>query len=229
MEEPIHEQLAFGSDDFAENPEPRCPVVLLLDTSGSMGGQPIQQLNRGLRALKDELNADALAAKRVEIAAVTFGPVRVAHDFVGASAYMPPTLTAGGDTPIGGAVLQGLDLLRQRKAIYEVNGIAFYRPWIFLMTDGAPTDNVAEASAMLRQGEASRSFSMFAVGIGGARMEMLAQLSPARPALRMDGLRFRDLFVWLSNSMRSISQSTPGTSVALVDPTATGGWASISS
>ncbi|GJG85954.1 hypothetical protein tb265_11350 [Gemmatimonadetes bacterium T265] len=228
MEESTHEQIAFGSDDFAENPEPRCPVVLLLDTSGSMGGQPIQQLNRGLVALRDELNADALAAKRVEIAAVTFGPVRVAHDFVGASAYVPPMLTAGGDTPMGGAILQGLDLLRQRKAVYEVNGIAFYRPWVFLMTDGAPTDRVDEASAMIREGEASKSFSMFAVGIGGAKMDVLAQLSPARPALKMDGLRFRDLFVWLSNSMRSISQSTPGTSVALVNPTAAGGWASIS-
>ncbi|HEY0779745.1 MAG TPA: VWA domain-containing protein [Gemmatirosa sp.] len=228
MEESVHEQIAFGSDDFAENPEPRCPVVLLLDTSGSMAGEPIRQLNRGLVALRDELNADALAAKRVEIAAVTFGPVRVAHDFVGASAYVPPTLSAGGDTPMGGAILQGLDLLRQRKAVYEVNGIAFYRPWVFLMTDGAPTDRTDEAIAMLREGEASRSFSMFAVGIGGARMDVLAQLSPARPALRLDGLRFRDLFVWLSNSMRSISQSTPGTSVPLANPTTAGGWASIS-
>lgn len=229
MEDSVHAQIAFGSDDFAENPEPRCPVVLLLDTSGSMGGEPIQQLNRGLIALKEELNADALAAKRVEIATVTFGPVRIAHDFVGASAYVPPTLSAGGDTPMGGAILQGLELLRQRKAIYEVNGIAFYRPWVFLMTDGAPTDSTDEAGMMIRVGEAGKSFSMFAVGIAGAKMDVLAQLSPARPALQMDGLRFRDLFVWLSNSMRSISQSTPGTSVPLANPTATGGWASVGS
>ncbi|MGN6627624.1 MAG: hypothetical protein ACTHLN_13480, partial [Tepidisphaeraceae bacterium] len=46
------EQIPFGTNDFAENPEPRCPCVLLLDTSQSMFGQPIQELNEGLIAYK---------------------------------------------------------------------------------------------------------------------------------------------------------------------------------
>jgi hypothetical protein len=54
------EQVAFGTNDFAENPEPRCPCILLLDTSGSMGGQPIAQLNEGLVAYGTELAGDAL-------------------------------------------------------------------------------------------------------------------------------------------------------------------------
>lgn len=229
MEEPVHEQIAFGTDDFAENPEQRCPVVLLLDTSVSMGGRPIQELNRGLVTLKDELTADEIAAKRVEIAAVTFGPVHVQHDFIGASAYVPPTLTTTGDTPMGGAILQGLELLRQRKDQYRANGIAFYRPWVFLLTDGAPTDSIEQAAAMIREGEASKAFSFFAVGIGGAKMDILGRLSPARPALKMDGLRFRDLFVWLSSSLGAISQSAPDTTVPLANPTAGGGWASVGS
>ncbi len=229
MEESVHDQITFGTDDFAENPEQRCPVVLILDVSGSMGGRPIQELNRGLVTLKDELVADEIAAKRVEIATVTFGPVQVAHDFVGASVYVPPTLTTTGDTPMGGAILQGLELLRQRKDVYRANGIAFYRPWVFLLTDGAPTDSIDQAAAMIREGEASKAFSFFAVGIGGAKMDVLAQLSPARPALKMDGLRFRDLFVWLSSSLGAISQSAPDTTVPLANPTAGGGWASVGS
>ena len=40
------------------NPEPRCPYVLLLDTSGSMQGEPIRQLNAGLQAFEESLKAD---------------------------------------------------------------------------------------------------------------------------------------------------------------------------
>ena len=58
--------------EFAENPEPRCPCLLLLDTSGSMEGAPIEALHQGLRAFKNELADDASASRRVEVAVVTF-------------------------------------------------------------------------------------------------------------------------------------------------------------
>jgi uncharacterized protein YegL len=60
------------SVEFAENPEPRCACVLLLDTSGSMGGAPVAALNEGLTTFKDVLSKDPVASKRVEIAIVTF-------------------------------------------------------------------------------------------------------------------------------------------------------------
>jgi len=47
--------------EFAENPEPRCPCILLLDISGSMQGERINALNEGLRTFKEELNRDSLA------------------------------------------------------------------------------------------------------------------------------------------------------------------------
>jgi hypothetical protein len=57
---PSFEQVPFGTDSFADNPEPRCPCLLLLDTSGSMSGRPITALNSGLVAFKDDLAADSL-------------------------------------------------------------------------------------------------------------------------------------------------------------------------
>jgi hypothetical protein len=98
------EQIPFGSDDFANNPESRCPCMLLLDTSGSMGGRPIQQLNEGIQTLKNELIQDSLASKRVEVAMITFGPAKLESDFTTVDNFYPPQLAAEGDTPIGSAI-----------------------------------------------------------------------------------------------------------------------------
>src|SRR5271154_938653 len=108
------DQVPFGGAEFAENPEPRCACLLLLDTSGSMTGQPIQQLNAGLGAFKDATAADLIAMKRIEVALITFGPVRVQNDFQTIDTFIAPTLEVSGDTPMGAAIEQGLTLLEQR-------------------------------------------------------------------------------------------------------------------
>jgi uncharacterized protein YegL len=223
----MSEQKPFGTDDFAVNPEPRCPCLLLLDVSGSMAGDPIRELNEGLKAFRDELVADELAAKRVEVACVTFGPVNVTTEFESAGVFAPPWLPVGGETPMGEAIVKGLELVRDRKAAYRANGIAFYRPWVFLITDGAPTDEWAGAAAKVKDGEASKAFAFFAVGVQGANMEILKQIAVREP-LMLQGLKFRSLFQWLSNSMKSVSRSTPGDNVPLKNPKdGPEGWAQI--
>lgn len=203
---------------FADNPEPRCPLVLLLDTSGSMSGAPIQELNNGLFALKDELLNDQVASKRVEIAVVTFGPVQIQSDFQTVDQFHPPQLEANSDTPMGQAIQQGLDLVAQRKDIYKQAGIAYYRPWVFLITDGAPTDEWQTAASLVKAGEQNGSFTFFAVGVGGANLDILGQIS-VRPPQQLKGLMFRELFQWLSASMKSVSHSRPGDRTRLPKPT----------
>ena len=221
------DQVPFGeSAEFALNTEPRCPCLLLLDTSGSMRGKPIDELNAGIRQFKDELFADEMAQKRVEVAIVGFGPVQVLSEFQTPDVFTPPTLVPTGDTPIGAAIEAGLTLLEQRKQSYRNNGVSYYRPWIFLITDGGPTDYWQAAAEKVTAGEAANHFSFFAVGVEGARMDILSQMTTREP-LRLDSLRFRDLFSWLSNSLGSVSKSKVGTAVALENPAAPGGWGSV--
>lgn len=209
---------------FAENPEPRCPCLLLLDNSGSMAGRRISELNAGLSSFREELNADSLAAKRVEVAIVSFGPVTVVNDFTTVDTFQPPILAPHGDTPMGSAIVQALDMVEQRKNDYRTFGISYYRPWIFMITDGGPTDSWSEAAARVREGENAKKLMFFAVGVEGANFEILRKISVREP-LKLQGLKFRELFSWLSNSLASVSRSQPDDTPALQNPASPSGWA----
>ncbi len=247
-------QMPFRTDAeiFSDNSEVRVACVLLLDVSGSMaeivgnagedlgyniqsdgqtyravsgGVTKIDELNAGLTAFKEILAADSLAAKRAEIAVVTFGGVvQTATNFITADGFQPPVLAPSGNTPMGEAIRQAVEMVRQRKDVYRAHGIMYYRPWIFLITDGGPTDEWKTAADLVKQREASKALSFFAVGVEGANMDVLKQICTRAP-LRLKGLRFRDLFIWLSGSLSGVSRSNSGDNVQLTNPAAPEGWA----
>lgn len=213
--------------EFAENPEPRCPCVLLLDTSGSMRGEPIAALSEGLKAFKDDLTKDALASRRVELAVVTFdSDVKVVQDFVTVDQFEPPELAAQGQTFMGSAIHKALDMIQARKAKYRANAVAYYRPWVFMITDGEPQGEpdsiIQQASQRLKSDEANKRVAFFAVGVENANMSRLAELVVRAP-VKLIGLNFVEMFVWLSRSMEKVAQSKTDEQVALPPP----GWGTV--
>lgn len=218
--------------------QPHCPTVLLLDISGSMiVGDKIGQLNDGIRAFKEEIEKDELARKRVDLAVVTFGQkVDVAHDFSSIEDFEPPTLEADGLTPLGGAIKKASELIEKRKDEYKKEGIDYYRPWIFLITDGEPTDMNEgdelwnEVVSLIHDGEKSGKFLFFAVGVDEADMDTLAKISPQhRTPIKLKENHFNEMFLWLSRSQTKVSASKPGETVVLEDPFGLMGWGEIPS
>lgn len=193
-----------------DNPDPRVACALLLDTSYSMHGERIDQLNAGYRAFCDSINEDPLARKRTEVAVVTFGGTVDVVPFREGRDLAPITFAASGATPLGEALDTGLDLLLARKSEYKEAGLEYFRPWLFVITDGQATDErrFAEAGLRVRRAEAAKEVTVFAVGAGEADLAALSTMSAVREPLALDGVKFYELFTWLSRSMSVVAQSS---------------------
>ena len=93
-----------------------------------------------------------------------------------------------------------------------------------MITDGGPDpgDPWKSAAAQVKQGEAAKAFAFFTVAVEGANMDVLAQIS-TRPTQKLKGVNFHEMFLWLSQSMQAVSQSSPGDTVPLPTP----GWCEV--
>ena len=221
-----YELTKIRGNDLIDNPTPRCACLLVLDISGSMSGAAIDELNAGVQTFIDAVHADEVAACSVEIAVITAGgSVRQALPFTGALnlEHCAP-MAAGGVTPLGQAVEQGLDLLEQRKAEYRKNGVPYYQPWLVIISDGSPTDSWQTAAQRARHMAENCKLVSLPIGVAGADLRILSQFSN-KPAVALQGLKFAEFFQWLSASMARVSASTSSeASVALPSIT---DWGSI--
>jgi uncharacterized protein YegL len=208
--------------DYGSNPNQRTPCVLILDASGSMdapgaeGKTRIEALNEGIKTLEDYLKADDTALARVQLAIVSVGgpgnDADVMMDWTDAVNFTAFNLRSGGTTPLGQGISIGLDLIEQGKQNLKSAGISYTRPWMMIITDGEPTDSSdvwTSAVRAARAAEAAKKVEIFAIGVEGANMSSLAELSE-KPPLKLGGVKFNELFVWLSTSLSAASRSRPG-------------------
>lgn len=235
--------------DLVNNPTPRVPVVLCLDTSGSMGAveddgtlqdrgetvyedgrtwnlvtggtSRISELQKGVQLFFEAIKEDEVAQFSAEICVVTFdSSVKCLEDFATVDRQpCLPELQAVGDTHMGEGVNLALDLLEKRKQEYRDKGVDYFQPWLVLMTDGEANGDYSELSrAISRTNEmiSNKKLTIFPIGIGPeAGMATLGKFSPKRRPLRLKGLKFKEFFAWLSDSVSRTSQSMPGESVKL--------------
>ena len=160
--------------EFAENANERTPCILVLDCSGSMRGEPIKQLNSGLEALEKELKEDIDASSRVQLLVIkAFGKddAEVSADWVDAMNFTAPVMEASGLSPIGKAMKLALQKIEDQKGLYDCCGVSSKRPWIFLISDGEPTDyGWEQAAEECRIAQQNKKVVVHAVGTQGANL-----------------------------------------------------------
>ena len=206
--------------EFAENANERTPCILVLDCSGSMRGEPIKQLNTGLQALEKELKDDIDASSRVPLLVIkAYGKddADVSADWVDAMNFTAPVMEASGLSPLGKAMKLALQKIEDQKCLYDSCGVTSKRPWIFLISDGEPTDyGWEQAAEECRIAQENKKVVVHAVGTQGANLEKLAKFSVMQPK-RLSGLKFTEFFLWLSRSVSCISRAAPNMSYILED------------
>ena len=225
----MNEDFKVGDNDLIQNPTARVPVVLCLDTSGSMTGRPIRELTDGVNLFHDSVRQDDIARYAAEISVVSFsdGEARCHSDFANVDRYKAIELEAYGDTPMGKGVWKAMDMLEDRKSKYKAAGVDYFQPWLVLMTDGAPTESIDNAVRRVGEQVSAKRLSVFAIGIGvHADMNVLARFSPNRSPLRLKGLEFGKFFEWLSQSVQRVSTSMPGEAIKL-DQEGIHGWGEV--
>ena len=197
--------------------EQHVPAVLLVDTSYSMSGAPIAELNQGLKDFYTALSQDDLAMGRAEVTVISFNSsVNVELGFRPAEEYVAPELSASGCTSMNQAMITALDEIQARKELYKQNGVKWYRPWLFVLTDGAPTDDSYESEAIqkVRSAIEGKKITYMPMGIGpGADTKQLQKYYPENCAqkivLKANAENFKSAFQWLSASLTEISHSNP--------------------
>jgi uncharacterized protein YegL len=215
METNTMNDLKLRLEELNDNSNARLPICLALDTSGSMVGSKLDELNAAVRWFFQEVRADEMAAMTAEIATVSFGgSVRQLTRISGIERQQAPVLTATGSTPMGEAVNFCLDLLEQAKREYMELGVDYFQPWLVLMTDGAPTDDISKAVARCQDLLGRHKLTVIPIAIGSdADLAKLALFSENSFApVRLNSARLKDFFAWLSKSIQRTSMSNPGDS-----------------
>jgi uncharacterized protein YegL len=211
--------LTIREQDLINNPTPRVPVCVVLDCSGSMSGDPIEELRVGVEKFIKELADNEYAKDSAEICVVIFGghvECLLNFDHVERQSQNIPLFSASGGTPMDQAVNMALDKLQERKQEYKNNGVEYYQPWMVLMTDGQPTENIDNSTMRTQELVNNNKLTVFPLGMGDqADMNELARYSPKRNPLKLKGLCFSEFFEWLSKSVEKVSQSIPGDKIDL--------------
>lgn len=201
----------------------RLPVYLLLDCSGSMMGEPIEAVRQGVKALLSELKGDPQALETAYLSVITFdSSARQVIPLTELMQFQEPELKASGATALGGAlnVLMECVNTEVRKSSETQKGD--WRPLVFILTDGAPTD--VEAFGQAAQALKSMKAANIVACAAGSRADTTYLRQITENVLMMNTLSAGDMarfFAWVSGSIKMSSKSVdarPGAAIELPPP-----------
>lgn len=183
----------------------RLPVYILLDTSGSMYGEPIEAVKNGVQVLVSSLRDDPYALETAYLSIITFNTTaQQLTPLTELASFQQPNIEASGCTSLGAA----LTLLAQKvdqevtKTTPEVKGD--WKPLVFIMTDGNPTDDITQGVADIK----SRKLGMVVACAAGkaADANVLKRITDSVVSLdTADSTTIKSFFKWVSASISTSS------------------------
>lgn len=185
----------------------RLPVYLLIDTSGSMYGEPIEAVRQGIKALLMELRTDPQALETAYLSVITFNSSAVQQcPLTELIAFKEPQIEASGLTSLG-AGLQLLSECIEHEVVKNSPTVkGDWRPLVFILTDGVPTDTWEEQARRLKS---DKPANIIACGAGAdASTEILKQITDN--VILLNNLSAGDLsqfFKWVSDSIKLSSNA----------------------
>ena len=213
------EQRSFDEIPAVINPsEHHMALAFLLDTSGSMGFAqdggvaPITALNQGLNRFKAEVCQNAQTRDILDVAIVEFNSnFSIVQEFVPIEYMAEVNLSVAGTTKMSHAIRKTLEMVTERSRFYRRSGTEPYKPWVIMISDGAPDadDDITAVAREIREMEAANKVSFRSLGVQGYDAKTLHTLCDGK-VMKLDGTDFTNFFDWVNKSMRSVSQSSPG-------------------
>ncbi|MCX7256925.1 MAG: VWA domain-containing protein [Polaromonas sp.] len=184
----------------------RLPVYLLLDTSGSMHGEPIEAVKNGVQVLVSTLRQDPYALETAFLSIITFdSTARQIVPLTELATFQIPTFSASGCTELGAALALLADKIEAEvgKTTAQVKGD--WKPIVFIMTDGSPTDDWKKGLERLKK---VRTGLVIACAAGqGADTSVLKQITEVVVQLdTADASTIKAFFKWVSASVSTGSQ-----------------------
>jgi len=203
----------------------RLPIYFLIDVSESMVGEPIQQVQDGMRSIVQELRTDPYALETAFISVIAFaGKAKSLSPLTELYKFYPPTFPIGGGTSLGNALNYLMDDFDRTlvKTTLETKGD--WKPIVFLFTDGNPTDDTSSAFARWNLNY-RKSANIVAISIGdNVNTQLLGQISDNVLRLNStDETSFKAFFKWVTASIKASSVSVTNTGVDEVQLAPTNG------
>jgi uncharacterized protein YegL len=194
-----------------EGTDRRLPIYLTIDVSGSMSGAPIDAVNSGLRDFERALKADDQARECAYVSVLAFSnSAAVKTPLTDASQFTAPTLTTETSTNFGAAFNLLGNCIDKDLRTKDANHPGDWKPLVFFLTDGQPTDSDWEQSLATFQARRTlRPANVIAIGCGPAVNDTVLKKITPTVLLMTDTSpeKFRALFQWLSQSTKAASRA----------------------
>ena len=197
------------------------PVAIVCDTSGSMSGTPIQNVNLSVNRFTEDVCKDPKAAGLVDVAVISFNhEPTVVQGFRPITELQPVQFSAGGGTNISAALEMAINKIRERCHLYEENGIEIKMPYIILITDGYGGD-VTEISRIIKQRTADKKMQLWVLAVKGYDKETIAKLTDGKRVFELvneDGYDLTDIFDLMAITFKTFFTCPPHQHIHVDNP-----------